>query len=391
MKRKKTVEKTDLPKENEIEEKTSLDLETSTVNVKSKKDRASFIKESCEQIAEADRQIEEARMEYQAVTSYLTDIQKMDLMPEDNRKTLEDAARNIILLTRERSKYQSSEMKLSDLQFRNVARYEKDMIKEIKHMRDNEQYQLKIENDMRHLEKEKSSWKRKKNEIIYNQQYLKRLAVVAAVLLLILFGMFSIIAGLFELDMKIPFIMSIVLGVLITIYIIYEARKNQYEVLVVGQKLNRAISLLNKVKIKCVNNTNALDYMYQKFMVQNSMELQQLWEQYLLAKKAEEKYRSNTDSLNYYNTILMSELKQANLQDCEIWIYQAAAIIDSKEMVEIRHKLNVKRQKLRDRIDFNFKVKKEQVDAIIEIMNKNPEYKEEISQLLKTYEVVLKE
>ena len=41
-------------------------------------DKKRFVSECCESVAELDRQIEEARREYEKVTSYLTDIQKID-------------------------------------------------------------------------------------------------------------------------------------------------------------------------------------------------------------------------------------------------------------------------------------------------------------------------
>lgn len=47
-----------------------------TIRLNSNSDRLGFIKENCEIIAESYRQIEESKIEYQAVTSYLTDIQK---------------------------------------------------------------------------------------------------------------------------------------------------------------------------------------------------------------------------------------------------------------------------------------------------------------------------
>ena len=44
-------------------------------------------------ISEYDRQIEEAKMEYQAVTSYLTDMQKITMIPEVQRDVIEEAAK----------------------------------------------------------------------------------------------------------------------------------------------------------------------------------------------------------------------------------------------------------------------------------------------------------
>jgi len=50
---------------------------------------------------------------------------------------------------------------------------------------------------------------------------------------------------------------------------------------------------------------------------------------------------------------MFEELKRLGVKDTEIWFTQARALIDSKEMVEVRHDLNVRRQKLRDQLDYN--------------------------------------
>ncbi len=49
----------------------------------------------------------------------------------------------------------------------------------------------------------------------------------------------------------------------------------------------------------------------------------------------------------------MDELFNAEVRDVEIWLYQAEALLDEKEMVEVRHHLNIRRQKIRERLEFN--------------------------------------
>jgi len=156
-------------------------------------------------------------------------------------------------------------------------------------------------------------------------------------------------------------------------------------------KLNRAIQLLNKVKIKYINNRNALDYNYQKYMVESYEEFYCLWELYLKTKEEEKRYRQNTELLEQYNRQLTLELKLYELTDPEIWIYQAIAIIDNKEMVEVRHRLNVRRQKLRERIDYTNKIKEHSIEEIQKILDKNPGQKEEIIKLLERFGINLNE
>jgi len=78
-------------------------------------DPSRIITENCEQVLESNRQMEELKVEYQAVTSYLTDIQKIDQIPAEDRELLNDAARKIITFTRERSKFQNSTVRISEI------------------------------------------------------------------------------------------------------------------------------------------------------------------------------------------------------------------------------------------------------------------------------------
>ena len=139
------------------------------------------------------------------------------------------------------------------------------------------------------------------------------------------------------------------------------------------EKLNKAIGLLNKVKIKYINTTSCLEYTYEKFAVNNSMELEHIWHQYEEMKQREQKIRENIDKLSINNEKLIALLEKHEVEDPKIWLYQTVAILDQKEMVEIRHRLNVRRQKLRDRIDYNNQVKLDALFEIKKILEQKPE------------------
>lgn len=336
-------------------------------------DNRDTITDTCNQIAEAKKQVQEAKLEYKAVTDYLADIQKIDGIAGKEREELEDAARNIIMLTRERSKYQTADVKLSDVQFRNISRYEDNMLRELKQMRENEDYQRKVKGDLRQLAAEKAKLEFEKDEIVNSQEILKKLAVLAGSLIVLLDVIFLVLTGKDGMNLNVPFILSIILGAGIAFYIFYESRRNRIEILNNSKKCNKLVGLTNRVKIKYVNTQNALDYAYEKFMVSNSMELSSVYDKYVKAKREAEQYRNNTGMLNFYNDTLIGELKMHGLKDCDIWIYQAAAIIDNREMVEIRHRLNERRQKLRERIDFNYEVQKSGLSQLKFCMEEKPE------------------
>lgn len=353
------------------------------INYDSSTERHKFLSNICEQILESIKQLEELKAEYQLVTSYLTDIQKIDFIPKEEREQLNDAARKILTFAKERTKYQNKTTKITDAQFKTIAKYEDIMADELKKMKDFEIYHSVINNDIKHLEGEKSYLFDQLDDVDERHESLNKMAITTSVLVLLLFAVFILLGSIYEASMQIPFFMTIIMAAVSVIYILQNTRMNKKDKKLTELKLNRAIFLLNKVKIKYINNTNALDYLYEKFNVKSYAELMFLWEQYMKAKEEEKSYRKNSELLELYNKELITELKIYGLTDPDIWIYQAAAILDEKEMVEVRHNLNVRRQKLRERIDYNNKIKENGIEQIEKLLEVKPESKEEISTMLK--------
>lgn len=344
-----------------------------------------YIKDNCELIAESDRQIEEAKMEYQAVTSYLTDMQKIDMVPPEHRENLEDAARNILNLTRERNRFQKNSSRITDRQYRLFERYEMQLPRELPSIKESEEYQAKIEKDMEYLEKEKKILAEELEEVISKQGYLKGIAITTSIVVIILFVIFALLGNYSDVNLSIPFLLTVLMGMASSLYIFMEARKNTHDMQIIQAKQKRQVMLMNKVKIKSVNNLNFLEYTYNKYMVDSYDEIKALWEEYILLKEEAKKYQTNTQMLEFYNNELIKELERIGVADPDIWIYQPSAIIDNREMVEVRHRLNVRRQKLRERIDSIMKQKADGLDAIISAIKINPEYSQEAKRILDRY------
>lgn len=349
-----------------------------------------YIKDNCELIAESDRQIEDAKIEYQAVTSYLTDMQKIDMVPAEQREDLEDAARNILNLTRERNRFQQKNTRITDRQYRLFERYEMQLPRELPSLKESEDYQAKIEKDMEYLEKEKKLLADELEETISKQGYLRGIAITTSVVVIILFVIFALLGKYSDANLSIPFLLTVLMGMASSLYIFMEARKNTHDIQIIQAKQKRQVMLMNKVKIKSVNNLNFLEYTYNKYMVDNYDEMKALWEEYIILKEEARKYQTNTQMLEFYNNELIKGLERIGVADPDIWIYQPSAIIDSREMVEVRHRLNVRRQKLRERIDSIMKQKEEGLEAIKLSIQASTEYSQEAKRILERYGIELK-
>lgn len=358
-----------------------------TIRLNTNTDCKGYIKENCEIITESYRRIEEAKVEYQAVTSYLTDIQKIDMIPKPQREEFEEAARNIYNLNKERNKHHKARYNITDIQYRLFEQDEMQIPKELASIKNAENYQETIEEDIGHLEHEKQSILDEEDEIINKQSFLKGIGIATFLVVIALFIIFAILTSSTGSNLTLPFLLTVLMGMASTLYIFMEARKNTYDIKVVKLKLNKVIMLYNKVVIKSVNNRSYLDYTYSKHMVKDYKELKERWEEYIKLKDENKRYQSNTQLLEFYNDILIKELKKYHIADAEIWIYQPTALIDDREMVEVRHRLNIRRQKLRERIDVNQKQKEEATKEITTLIRAYPDSKDDAIRILRQYQI----
>ena len=109
----------------------------------------------------------------------------------------------------------------------------------------------------------------------------------------------------------------------------------------------------NKVKLKYINVANAVDYACEKYHVKVRESWKASGEYYLEAVKERQKYQRTNEDLEYFNGRLVRVLSNYQLYDAHVWVTQAVALVDPKEMVEIKHGLIGRRQKLRARIENN--------------------------------------
>ena len=296
--------------------------------------------EICEQMVDAARELEDNRTEYALVTNYLTDIERMENMSETDKKTMNDAAANILTLEKTRSDFLKTKNRISDSQYAQMQQLEDEIPRAIKRLEKNESSLDVINKDLRYLEGEKVQFD-------IDGEYAKsrqRAFRVYAVLLVVFFAVVVAVCTL----------MQIVYGADTTIFMLIGALLSAVAgsfVLLTYQ--NKAVALENRVKIKYVSIKNAVDYTYEKYHVKNSKEFVYNYEQYLLAVKDKERFRRTNEDLEYNSKKLVSVLSKNDFYDARVWLNYTNAIVDHKEMVEQKHELIVRRQKLRGRMSCN--------------------------------------
>lgn len=348
-------------------------------------DRKRYVQECCESISEIDHQMEETKKEYERVTSRLTDIQRIDRIEKEERESMLDICKRIMRLTQERNQFKNRSLTITEAQIRRLDRYEDTLDLEVRKMYDAETYQRAIDSDLKHLEQEKKKLHREQREIVERQDALKGMAKVLILLILSLFVLFAVIYYALLVDMTYPYLGTILLAAVSATVIFLESNRNRRGNVLVGRKINKAISLLNRVKIKYINNRNMIDYNREKFQVKNAADFEKQWIDYRRAKDYERKFQENTEQLNRQQEMLVDLLESHQVSEPELWLSQTLAITDQREMVEIRHALNVQRGKLRERINYNEDAKRDMLNRIDQVLAESPEMKDDLVEIIKKY------
>lgn len=343
----------------------------------------------CDQIVDATYQMEDLRVEYEMVTSYFEDIQRIEELPQNARKEIIDTAKKIAFLENETSEFLHSDDRISDENFRMIQGMEKNLSEVFGKLKELEDMDLKIKRDMKHLEAEKNS-QEYLQESIDNRQLKLRTFVVSFGLVAVLSVLTLAVVGMLTKDsliLPILLILLIVAGVAAMSIVLY--RRLSYEFKISEMKENRAINLMNKVKIKYINNTSTLEYLYGKYNIKSLRELEYLYDQYVLMVDEVRKYQKSSGDLREYCDQLSKLLFSYGVKDPDIWTKQSLALIDNREMVEVKHSLNVRRQKLREQMAYNEELRLNGLKDIKEMLRTNPELREQVKKELEIFHILV--
>lgn len=315
-----------------------------------------YVIDLCEQMIAASRELEDARREYDLVTYYLTDIQIIEELTEAERAPILDCAMHVAKLDKERNEFLKTKRKLTETQFAQMQEEEDNLPGIIRRLRDNERYMDAVKKDLTYLEGQKLQWAILRNESVQAQKNLGRAARYLLVLTATVFAMILAGAWYFQFDSALPLTIAAFVAVLAGTYVLVRYQDAAKDIRRADVNRNHAISLENHVKIKFVNIKNAVDYTCEKYHARNSQELEYVFEQYQDEAREKEKFRKTSDDLDYYSKSLVQYLTRLRMYDARVWINHANAIVDSREMVELKHNLIERRQKLRARMEYQIQI-----------------------------------
>lgn len=343
-----------------------------------------YILDSCEQIIASTKEMERQKKEYRLVTAYLNDIKTIEDLNYDSSRELKNTAMKIRELEASIAAAKQVRYNLTEEQFEVISSDENQMPEIINRLLSDERYQSKAKKDMTYLEGEKSRWEIEREELKGQKRLLKQLATVILTSFVALMILLFVIAGSAKVDLSLFMIIVFFICAFLAFIIFIRQNLLVKESRAALIRLNQSISLLNVQRMKYVNVTNGIEYQKDKYKVQSAAELQYVWEQYMDKIRDNQRFIKNNDDLEFYNAKLNRLLSNMNLQDANIWTRQINALINKEDMSECRHRLVVRRQKIRERIEDNKKNVQRERNEIDKLMLEHEHYIPEIQQIIES-------
>lgn len=357
-----------------------------TLNMNDKAQREQYVREYCDMMSVASKDVDAQKVEYQQVTERIADLEEFEKLPATDKSQVRIRANKIIKIEQENSSYTRPAKKITEAQYREMERLADEIPGILAKMKKDEEYQAVVRRDLNLLEGEKGAVAYQRKEERSKARTAKNIAFVA------IFGAVMAAALLFVLNqamrVKVDMGFIILAGVfavaLTASFVMYQ--NAQSGIARSNRKLNKAISVQNTVKIKYVNITNVLDYNYAKYGVMNSYELAYIWEKYNEEKDARERDSDISERMEEARSELYQLLKHYHINDPSVWVYQPGALVYDDEAKDIRKQLIVQRQRLKKGIDFemyNLETAKKEIEALI---REYPKYAKDIIAVVGEYE-----
>ena len=364
------------------EEKSSRDIDFSN-----REQRNDYVRNCLEKMAEATKELENLNFEYNMVTSYLKDMEEIEALPQEESEQLKDCAKRVSLLQERKTDFMGRPRRITDEKYRMVERMEDQVEEGFNKITEAENYQELIRKDLSRLDGEKHAYLYRKSEVMRVISDTRGMAIICVTALGLCVLLLLFLHFFLDMDTRLGYLLTAGATAVVITLIYVKHMDARRELKRVETGINKIILLQNKVKIRYVNNTNLLEYLYMKYGVSSGKELSQLWENYKLEREEREKFRRAEIDLDYSEQELLQILKCYQVQDPAIWLHQTEAILDPKEMVEIRHNLIIRRQSLRRRMDYNREMvagpSQRDIKALVE---RYPKYAKEIMKTVEEYE-----
>ncbi|WP_026504009.1 hypothetical protein [Butyrivibrio sp. NC3005] len=323
------------------------------VNMHDPVQRREYIDGLLKQMDEGEQQLNNMQFDYRTVTGYLHDMEILDALSKEDKADLEAVATRIFESQKQRETFLSREGKLTTAEYDTIDLMRGHEDETVKKMADAENYQKKIRKDLMKLDAERLSYSERMEIVDKELTNTRHLTIFIAIAFFIIVFTLFICHILLGLDVAFGYIIAVLAAALFSV-LLYQKHmgclEERKQVHAANAKLVR---LQNAVKVRYVNNTNLMDFLYLKYNVTHSSQLKELISRYRKERERQKEFELAERNLDQDQRELLALLKNDGIQEPDIWLHQTQAIINHNEEVEVRHKLITERQTLRKRMNYN--------------------------------------
>lgn len=356
------------------------------VDFDSEEQRSRYITNCLEQIEEASREQNLLTGEYNLVTSYLTDIEEIEALPDEERGEVDMIARRLTALEGEIEQYRGKKDRMRDAEYYKMRQQESEIAQGIEKLKKEEKYGVLVKQDMQRLDSERHAYAYRREELQNVQTNLRGMAMIFLAAFVICMIMLAVLQFVFEMNTYVGYFLAVTAAALALTVLCVKYMDASNEEKRVDNAINKLIQLQNKVKIRYVNNVNLLEYLYMKYDTDSSAKLEKRWKIYLQEKEERKQYAEAEAKTEYYSKQLVEKLSNYRVIDPGRWVHQTRALLDKREMVEIRHELILRRQALRKQLDYNKNIADCARNEVMDVAKNYPAYTREILDMVDKYE-----
>lgn len=349
--------------------------------------RLHFVERGCQQIVACSKHMEDAKKEYREVCEYIKDVETIENLPEPTRKELEYYAKRIVVLGNEKTGFRKHTSSIPEKVYATMQTREREMPAIIRSMAEDERYCENVKSDLTRIEAEKLELKYDRNNYFSYVNAMRKLTIIGFITLCIVAAMF--LYAYFKDDTSKAGMNILIISTVAAVFVIGVSIANRslmYKLKVIELKLNKLIGLSNSIKLKYVNVRVKLDYEYNTYQVANAYEMSVRYKSYLKAKKEQEAFARAADTLYHSMNSYTDMLKKLSLHDPSVWTNQVSAIIDNREMAEIKNMLLERKKRLKNTIEYNNNIITNTKEKIKMITIQDKENADEIMKIISKYE-----
>lgn len=356
------------------------------VDFRDEEQRSRYITNCLEQISDASREINLLTGEYALVTSYLTDMEEIEALPGQEREGLNKIARQLLAQEQECERYRGKENRMGDNEYYQMRKQENEIQEGISKLKECENYGELVQQDLKRLDRERSAFEYRRLELETMLNNFRGMSFIFITAFIICIVLLIILQFTFEMDTRLGYLMAAGAIVVAVAVLVVRYTEGEKELTRVERAVNKLIQLQNKVKIRYVNNKNLQEYLRIKYDAESASALEKLWVQYQQEKEERKEFAEAEAKTEYYQKQMVSRMNNYRVNSPERWLGHPEALLDPREMVEMRHELIVRRQALRKQMEYNNGVADTARQEIMDIVNKYPAYAGEILAMVDKYD-----